>query len=207
MQLSVICMTVRLGWTTPYICLLFVWQQGLGGLTVMQLSVICMTLRLEWTDCHMFVSYLNDSKAWVDWTAIHLSLIFRFLKFLPFHVCLAYISKIYDRCITNFDTCSFSLYNLMLNFLGNEVKFMVISSNLLTKLPLSNYKRPFRGVINGEAAVSQQLYWYWQWNKTPKFTTIYNKELNCIITIYNKELNCITSISWIYRDTDQRAKR
>ena len=46
-----ICMTVRLGWTVPAI----------------HLSLICVTVRLGWTDCHTFVSYLYDSKAWVDW--------------------------------------------------------------------------------------------------------------------------------------------
>ena len=67
------CMTVRLGWTDcppihlSLICLLFVWQWGLGGQTVIHLSLICMTVRLGWTDCYTFVSYLYDSKAWVDW--------------------------------------------------------------------------------------------------------------------------------------------
>ena len=73
-HLSLICMTVRLGWTwLPYICLLFVWQWGWGGLTAIHISLICMAVRhggltaihlsficmaawLGWTDCHKFVS-------------------------------------------------------------------------------------------------------------------------------------------------------
>ena len=37
-----------------------------SGVTAIHLSLICMTERLGWTDCHTFVSYLYDSKAWVD---------------------------------------------------------------------------------------------------------------------------------------------
>ena len=37
-----------------------------SSLTAINLSLICMTVRLEWTDCHILVSYLYDSKAWVD---------------------------------------------------------------------------------------------------------------------------------------------
>ena len=83
--LSLICIAVMLGWTDchtfvsyfydnkawedwlPYICLLFIWKWCLGGLTAKHLSLICMTVRLRWTDCHTFVTYLYDSKAWVDW--------------------------------------------------------------------------------------------------------------------------------------------
>ena len=59
------CMTVRLGWTDcppihlSLICLLFIWQWGLGGQTVIHLSLICMTVRLGWTNCHTFFSYLR----------------------------------------------------------------------------------------------------------------------------------------------------
>ena len=39
---------------------------GLGGLIAIHLSLICMTVRLGWTDCHTFLSYLYESKAWLD---------------------------------------------------------------------------------------------------------------------------------------------
>ena len=41
-------------------------RQTYGGLTAIHLSLICDPVRLGWTNCHTFVSYLYDSKAWVD---------------------------------------------------------------------------------------------------------------------------------------------
>ena len=60
-------------------------------LTATHLSLICMAVRIGWADCHTFISYLCESKAWQGWlpyicllfvweqglgelTAIHLSL-------------------------------------------------------------------------------------------------------------------------------------
>ena len=78
-HLSLICMTVRLGWTDyhtfvsylygskawvdclPKKRLLLVRHQGLGGLTVIHLSLICMTVKLGWTDCHIILLFSGFS--------------------------------------------------------------------------------------------------------------------------------------------------
>ena len=92
-HLSIVCMAAQLGWTDCYtfvsylygstagvdwllyVCLLFEWQWGLGGLTAIHLSLICMTVRLGWTwlpyICLLFVWQWG----WGGLTAIHISLI------------------------------------------------------------------------------------------------------------------------------------
>ena len=95
----------------------------LGGLTTIYLSLICMTVRIGWTDYHTFVSYLYDSKAWVDW--------------LPY-ICLLFsgFSNVYHSvrvsptalelgCVTNLD-----MLFLVMEFISlvNEIQFMLIRS-------------------------------------------------------------------------------
>ena len=82
-----------------------------------------MTERLGWTDCHTFVSYLYDSKAWVDWLP-YICLLFSGFSNV-YHFTCVWPTALKLGCITNSDM----LFLVMgFNSLVDKIKFMLISS-------------------------------------------------------------------------------